>query len=316
MCISNSEHARRSAAWRSVIAYRRWFFTTLGLLCAIALLVFALSYATDLFGVFRDTRGRNLSVHQNERTGKYLLNQEYVPANFDAILIGSSQSANWDVAAVHGMHVYNESIDGGNAAEEKLLVDQALRKGHFRYALCLVTPWMTYTHTLNEGGMGAPKRVEALGSVNMLREGWDAGLVKLHLQQPRFFADGSKVLATPKWEHPEFPTKVLILDDEAVRDYQEILGELRKRGVRLIFIQPPFVQPIVDQTGTALNENLRESHLMELGEPLIDFKAEKFRSFREHAVNFDDGVHLNAAAVLPFSRLLDREVQRVLSKKK
>ena len=63
---------------------------------------------------------------------KYLVNERYVPANFDGSIIGPSSSANWDVSSLAGARIYNESIPGGNAAEEQMLVKRALDKGHFK----------------------------------------------------------------------------------------------------------------------------------------------------------------------------------------
>jgi len=51
-----------------------------------------------------------------------------VPANFDAVLIGSSMSANWNTSKIKALRVYNESMSAANIVEEKALVDHALSR--------------------------------------------------------------------------------------------------------------------------------------------------------------------------------------------
>ena len=68
----------------------------------------------DVFGILRDPHGRYLVTSHHEPKAKYLLNRAYVPANFDALVIGASASENWDLSRFTGYRFYNESIEGGN----------------------------------------------------------------------------------------------------------------------------------------------------------------------------------------------------------
>src|ERR1700761_2172986 len=119
-----------------------WLAIVIGSTLAVGAAIAGSSYALDIFGVFHNPAGRSLSVQYNERTGKALLNLRYVPVNFDAVLIGGSSTANWGTNALTFAHVYNESIYGANMAEEKALVEDALPRAHFRYAICVISPYL------------------------------------------------------------------------------------------------------------------------------------------------------------------------------
>lgn len=294
------------------MSYSRWLLIVLSLIVATAVVIVGLSYSMDVFGVFRDARGRNLSVHVNERTAKYLLNENYVPQNFDGLLIGSSVSANWNTDAIDNAHVYNESIDGGNATEERLLVEQALPKGHFKFALCLISPFITRSHILNEGGMGKPSHREALGSINILREEWAALLDMSGLEKPAFFPNGSKRLDTPKSAHPRFPAAAFNIDRESLNDYKSLISELRTRGVRIIFVSPPMAESLYVDNRRFLDEYIKQSGLIANQDAFIDFNSDSYSSFRSHASNFDDGIHLSEAAAQELSSYLSTEIRRAL----
>src|ERR1700677_3795766 len=116
---------------------QRWLSITILTIIVLFGLNFLLTYRLDVYGILRDPHGRRLATSglhiptTDDRISKYMLNQRYVPSNFDGLLIGSSTTGNWNPDLIHGYRVYNESLAAGNAAEEKTLVDQALPNGHF-----------------------------------------------------------------------------------------------------------------------------------------------------------------------------------------
>jgi hypothetical protein len=294
------------------MTHRRWLTAALCLLGAGTALVCAFNYVVDPFGVFRDTHGRSLSVYENERTAKYLLNEKYVPQNFDALLIGSSISANWQTSKIEGAHVYNESIDGGNAAEEQSLVEQALPTGHFKYALILISPFLTRSHQFNEGGMGRPTRREALGSINVLREEMNGLLVLTHHQPREFYPDGSKDLHTPKTSAGAFPVDAFTIDPEGLADYKQLIAELRNQNAIIIFVQPPLYQPMYESVRGYIDRYLLETGLSAPGDLMIDFNGPAYNAFRSTSANFDDGIHLSHDGAQQLSAQLNNEVQKLV----
>ena len=112
---------------------RAWIIATLGGLAIVVCLNLGFAWRSDRFGVLRDPGGRQLitSPH-HERQAKYLLNYSYVPENFDALIIGNSQTINWDLNALTGYRFYNDSMLDENGTEARMLVEKATEKGHFK----------------------------------------------------------------------------------------------------------------------------------------------------------------------------------------
>src|SRR5438045_4724228 len=147
---------------------RRWLVVTVATtLAAVALAVVANS-ALDIYGLFRDPTGRALPAYGNERVAKYLLSRRYVQANFDGVLVGSSVSSNWSLGTLHGARLYNESVNGGNIAEEKAILDQVLENGGTGFALLVVPPFLTESHESHSVTLTPPEPWGGPGALNSL----------------------------------------------------------------------------------------------------------------------------------------------------
>ncbi|HEV2578969.1 MAG TPA: hypothetical protein VGU25_17315 [Acidobacteriaceae bacterium] len=297
------------------MTYRHWFYLTLFFTVTLILVVGASSFAIDIFGVFRNPQGRQLRVYNNERTAKYLLNERYVPENFNGLLIGSSMSANWDVSAIQNFRIYNESIAGGNATEEKLLIDQALPAGHFLIALCVFAPEMTIDHDIKEKGMGTPSKAEALGSVTILREEFRKEFDLLSREGPEYFPNGDRVIEAKKmladWLPPVWP-----VDPEGIRDYDALLSELRSHEIKIVFVVPPVRANILEARRGFLQSYRLRVNPIRPGEALIDFNSNKYDEFRKNPDNYIDDAHLTPAGAQEISRALNEELQLILARQR
>jgi len=291
----------------------RWLIATAALLALLAALNLGIAWRMDVFGILRDPRGRALITSEHERKAKYLLNQAYVPENFDALIIGASASVNWHPEYLNGYHFYNESLEGGDASEQRKLVEQALPQGHFKVALVALYPRITGMHLLQDG-FDQVKRSEALGSITLYGIEYDAFRDRIEHNPPTFFPNGSHSLpAHPPPAHdnggPLDPTQ----DPEAVADYKALVQELMDRGVRIIYVDSPLFGPHYD-----FNKDVMDTYMASViktmpSAPVIDFNAPQYASFRDDATNFIDGVHLSAKGADTLSQMLNERMQQVLN---
>src|ERR1700758_724776 len=105
---------------------RSWIIITIASTLTAVGIAAAMAYAIDPYGVFRNPRGRKLAIYFSPRKSKFFLNQRYVPSNFDGLIVGASSSGNWEAPYLSGARIYNESLFGANAVEERIIVNQAL----------------------------------------------------------------------------------------------------------------------------------------------------------------------------------------------
>ena len=277
---------------------RYWLLTTLSTILIATVATAALNMAVDIYGLYRPSRGRRLLVFGDDRVAKYLLSLRYVPENFNALLIGASVSANWDITAIERLRVYNGSLDGGNIVEEKALIEAALERPGVSVILLLVNPALTYSHEFQTVELKPALKNSALGSLSL----WSAYRNMLNIRLGRapqpfdyagtetFLYAGSEMNVNMKemWSAPEFK-----VDRVALQAHRDLVANLRARGVQLIFIVPPTSEQLFETKRAALERylDLMRSEIG-AGELWIDFLSPEGEAFRKTRANFSDGVHL------------------------
>jgi len=295
---------------------RRWLILTISMAFGILSANLFLTYELDVYGIMRDPHGRSLATSglripsTDDRVSKYLLNERYVPSNFDGILIGTSTTGNWKPGLIHGYNIYNESLAGGNTTEEKILVEQALPTGKFRIALCVLSPFMVGSHALKEG-LGQVRRREVLGSINTFGEEGAKALAALHLQKSTFFPDGSRELFVPT-RIEDLPANFFDIDPQAVRDYRSLIQTLQAHGIRIVYILPPLYKPIYDAHRGQFQQFLQQMQTELPEAPLIDFTAGEYDAYNNDRQNFSEGMHMSPEGAVKISKILDRKLQSLL----
>jgi hypothetical protein len=295
---------------------RRWLLAFFGLSCLLIAVNAFVAYRMDIYGIFRDSRGRALVTSEHERKGKFLLNQAYVPVNFDALIIGASSQVNWHADYLTGYRFYNESIEGGDASEERRLVEQALPHGHFKVALVGFYPRTTQLHVLQDG-FDQVERSEAFGSINSLGTEYDIVMDRIRHRSAQFFPDGSHVLPIHKPPTPDSVRTRMSIDPDpvAVEDYRALIQELAASGTRIVYVIDPLYDPQFQFNRGVYEQYKQFIHTTMPPAPVIDFNAPEYTEFRKDANNFIDDVHLSATGAETISHILNERLQQVLNTK-
>jgi hypothetical protein len=295
---------------------RRWLVVTLATTLAALALAVGANGALDIYGLFRDPIGRALPAYGNERVAKYLLSRRYVQANFDGVLVGSSVSSNWSLGTLHGARLYNESVNGGNIAEEKAILDQVLENGGTGFALLVVHPFLTESHESNSVTLTPRELWGALGSLNLIDAYKNALKARLGREPAvcdaagtQDFGDGSKQLNARLRALMLGPSDFPI-DPVALQRFREVVAELHARHVPVGFVIPPTEESLFASkreafrkyTGLMLADRSAEDRV-------LDFTTDEFARLRADARNFSDGVHLRVAGAQKVSAVIDERLQ-------
>jgi len=313
MSTSNITPVPRTAFEISSVQWMVGFFGMVALVAAINLFI---AWRMDVFGILRDAHGRSLITSDHERKQKYLLNQAYVPENFDALLIGASASVNWRMAPIAGYRFYNESLEGGDASEERKLVEQALETGHFRAAVIVLYPRLTDLHLLQDG-FDQVKRSEAFGSISLLGVEYDILHEHLGHVQAKSYPDGSH--ASPVHAPPNPSDNFgawsngFGSDPQALQDYRTLAWELANRDVRIVYVTYPMFESALKPNKDLYDRYVAEMLRIMPAGPLIDFNALQYLSFRNDANNYIDELHLSASGAERFSTILRAKVEVALA---
>jgi len=289
---------------------RTWIRRTAAIIGIVLFANFAVAIFLDPYGLFRNPRGRQLTVGFAARKAKFLLSKRYVPTNFDGLLIGPSSSENWDPAAIPGVAMYNESILGANVFEEKRIVDQALPSGHFKLAICILYPTMTTNHAL-EDGLDAVTTAEALGSIHLYVQEATRVLSAIHLPAGRLSAaDGATPLKLLPQDIVEiqYDPSYFLLDPIAVDSYRQMILELSARGTRVIYIIPPLYEPCLRLNQAAFDGYKRTMQQTLPQAPILDLNGPEFETFRNSAGNYVDCFHVNADGAAKINTYLAQHI--------
>jgi len=294
---------------------RTWFLSTLALILAMAGAIITTNVYLDIDGIFRDPRGRHLWVYDNERIEKYLLNERYVPANFNAVVIGSSVSGNWRLDKIRQLRTFNDSVNGGNIVEEKCLVDQALSRPGIQVALLIVHPVLTHSHDFETVPLTPRLMRTALGSVSL----WSAYrrmiLISLHRQAHLFDEFGSGGFGTVRTElNPKLKPILegsadFEVDPIALASYRDVVSELHAHGVQIVFVVPPLEEQLFVPKRAALQKYFNTIRpMMAVRDKVIDFTTDEFADFRAEPRNFIDGVHLLPAGAARIVSIINARI--------
>lgn len=291
--------------------YKAFNLLVYGMVLAAAGMVAALDMAVDPYGLFHGDRGRSCVVNYNERTTKYLFAHRYIPEQFDALLVGSSITANWDTSGVRGCALYNGSLNGGNISEGRLIAEQVIRRRPPRLLLMTIHPYLTETYGRKTGSMVESEFWGALGSHQLL-------LCYGHALATRFgwLRRTSNAYGQDDFDPPARPAGVppapepYHVDARALAEYAGLLEQARQAKVRIVGVIPPVEEAFGRPRQGFLQDYYRQVlPLFRNDEPIIDFNTPEDLPMRSAPGNFTDGVHLSRATAAGTVSLLEQRLR-------
>jgi hypothetical protein len=273
---------------------RTWLTLTICLTVASTALVAGVNAMIDIYGIFRDHPGRGLATYGDHRIAKYLLNERYVPDNFDAVMLGSSGSIYWNLSGAASLRVYNDSLGGANAVEAKTILDQALAHHGIRLVFLIVYPGLTAEHEFKTVRLTPREKIAALGSLSLTMAYLEKAAQALHLLHRLFDESGNTVVPMPTKvgaARGMFQDSLLRIDPFAMAAYKEIISELHARGIPIVFIvQSPTEEWFAPRKAAWKDYTQPIRKLMSAQDKLIDFTSPEFDELRQDR-NYVDGHH-------------------------
>jgi hypothetical protein len=301
---------------------RRFVVSTLVLAAAVGAVLTAINWRINAYGVFGDPPGESRTVISNERQTKYLFSFNYIPGNFDALLVGSSIASNIDTSKIHGMRMYNAALSGGNITEESLIAENALRRGHLRFLVAFLNPYLVQTNGRKAGGMSPRDFWGALGSTDLMSSYLGGLAIRTGLVHQRFTAEGMQDISDLQRPPADVEGALnaarapgnaaqeiseFALDATALEQLAELAQLARARGAAVIWVFAPVYSPTYDMRRPAYRKfEDRIRALAKPGELIINFNDGSFAALTTRANSFLDGVHLSNGAALEVARTLDQ----------
>ncbi len=274
----------------------RWLSYTISVTVAAGAIVAGGNAVLDIYGLFRNSHDRKLQPWGDGRIAKYLLSTRYVPENFNGIFMGTSVSANWDVSTLGPYRVYNESLNGGNAGEERAIVERAIGPDGIRVAFLLVQPYLTHSHEFETTRLQPSLFYSAFGSLSLLDAYKDWLRNTVHGSGGTNWAGTESfpflLVLNPTLREMIQPGKEFAIDPAALAAYRDLVATLRARQVQTVFVVPPIYEELRLAQEAAFANYHRRIREIAADDPWIDFDAEPYAAWRRNRANFGDGVHM------------------------
>ena len=286
-----------------------FIITTVLLLASIV----ASNYYLDFYGIYGDSKGRELRIYTNDRLSKYLLSFNYIPSNFDGLLIGSSATESYDLTKVDNFRIYNVSFAAANATEQKIIADNVFSVAPMKIVIFSMNPILTFRHGTLTNSMLPREKWRALFSTQALTTQAVALIYSLFGKWSTTDAWGKKRLpidSNPenKWPNLNFSV-YLRTNEDAFDEYENLIKTARLQGARVIGFNPPMYSKKY-QLGKDLYDSYtrRASSIFMPNEQIIDFMASKYDTYNNNSLYFTDGYHLSSVGAEFFSSELVKAI--------
>lgn len=272
------------------------------------LLVIASSYWSNAYGLFGDAKGRSLVAYRGERTTKFLLAQNYVPSNFNSLLLGASISLNWNTKRIPNRKIYNASISGANISEERLIAEQVLQRKQLEWLILVLHPYLTMSHGRKTEEMTPREYWSAFGSLSLFFLESTKLLAEHHILKDRHneygdsnYDEGLSASAArasmDKYIQDRRlsgkPSRNFEVDPSAFEDLASIVADGKRQHARILVVYPPIYRERFDVERADWEAYWRRVRpLLPLDAAFLNFNTDEFETLRSDFSNFQDSGHL------------------------
>ncbi len=284
--------------------YRSLLFSAL----AIASLVL-INFQIDLFGLFHSTKGKSLSIFDDERGSKYLLAHRYVPENFDGYILGPSLSANINPKQIKDLKLYNLSMMGANITEQKAVLEKALERGTPKVVILCLHPYLTVDHGMKTKSINRKQYYGALGSVGLYKTYAFALVRNFNLMPAKFpkeqfndygynnYNDFLKVKSVENKINDQLKRPDAIktsIDSVAWVEFNQVIQECVSKQIKIVAYFHPLPFPLYDKFRNSLSiyKDVVEGALKG-NATILDFNEAKYEFFTKDLSNYIDHGHLS-----------------------
>ena len=306
----------------SSISSKKWLVLFSVILVSLTVSLVTANYFIDHYGLFRDVEGKKLIPNDNFRLAKYLYSYNYIPVNYDGILIGPSASINLDTSKIVNRNVYNLSLDGANISEMKLVTDMVMSKGQLSLVVFTIHPYMIKDFGPKTPYMTPREYYGALGNVQLLKEYFHWAAARLDVYTNSYKVDENGVF---DYEYPTLMSKfqsspgpfdekpLFKVDERALDEYKQLVHAARSHGAKLVVLIPPiYSEAYIPYKDYYDNYFKLMSDLFLPHESIINFNLPLYSKYTDDVSNFQDAAHLSRKGAEIFSLEFASQIDSLL----
>ncbi len=288
---------------------KKFFARSLLFSTATIVVLIVINFQIDLYGLFHSTKGKSISIFDDERGSKYLLAHRYVPENFDSYILGPSLSANINPKEIPGFKMYNLSMMGANITEQKAVLEKALEHSTPKLIILCLHPYLTADQGMKTESISQQYFYGALGSVSLYKAYAFALIRNLNLMPAKFPGDQFNDYGYNNYNKfmQQMPVRDKIkqqlerkdavktaIDSVAWIEFNEVINECFDRKIQIVAYFHPLPFPLYDKYREPLTHYKETMENALSGKAIVmDFNTSNYEFFTKDFSNYIDHGHLS-----------------------
>ena len=244
-----------------------------------------------------------------------MLSFNYIPANFEAVLIGPSTASNINTQNIRGLKIYNLAINGGNITEVKALLMNYLKKRTPKLVIIGMYPYLLQGHGMKTSYISPRSYWSALGSVDLFKR-YALGIIRRLKNNNPYNSYGHYHYLLPNRMNASetisssVQTKKFHVNIFAYLEYLDLVSLLRESDTRILLYNHP-VPDVIYKSNKYFFDLLfyMTKRAMKNTSSVIDFNNSEFLKFTTDYSNFQDDGHLSDKGARAIEWFLDKKLQ-------
>lgn len=291
----------------------------LTVVCVLILL--AINIYLNEYGLFNLTSAKKCFVYMDsqERLDKYLFTYNYIPTNFEGILIGPSLSDNLDTRQMNNIKLYNLSINGGITSELRCLIENLMKNNqNIRFLVICLDPYITQESGKKSNYMTNRDYYMAFGSIDLYKRYALKTLVGIGKQEVLWNESGyydfcaakpdmdvEKIIKNGLKSNPE----AIFVDSAALHDLQKTIDIAHQNKLMVFaYYYPKPHELYLHNKKQYIDFQQKISKLFTDEDIVWDFNDDEYVEFNSDYTNYVDGSHLSRKGAAVLCRLIEEKL--------
>lgn len=289
---------------------------------SIIFIIAAINYFMNDYGLFNTQEEKR--IYMDEKDSKYLLSLNYIPNNFDAILIGPSLSDSIQTKNITNHKVYNLSMAGANISELSLVVKNVVEKKDIQFALVCLDPYLTKDFGIKSLHIVENEKIQTLFSMKALKINLKKIYFYLFPYKDKFLNSEwgyNKIIVSKEHNSTkEIAKRVnqikedsydIVINKDAILELERLINLFENKNIKTIFYLHPIPYKIYSQNKyTKQYLEFRKLMYKSVGSnPVYDMNTKRYDYIRKMDSNYLDSGHLSEKGV----DLITKELNNIIN---
>lgn len=308
------------------MTFKKFILRFLIAFIVIAVSFILLNYKLNEFGLFGDTSNREYRIYLDEKTTKYLFSYNYIPKNFDGILVGPSLSDQMmDTRKIKKHKIYNLSMNGANITELKYAIDNVLKYGNIKTLILCIDPYITKDSGLKSSQINNKEYYSTLGSIFSIKHMYykyfkDNENSKFHDSYWGYINNSldkkdinsteeiNKVLQ--KINDDNFSS--LFVDNIAYSELKSVINSIERKEIELLVYHYPIPYKILNHPEYFGHYRKYRNKIDKLLKNiyLIDFNTDEYKYISDNDTSYSDKGHLSKIGAEKVINVLNQSLNK------